>query len=311
MTKRRKGDLDRSSLFQSILGEIGAETGNDPAGNLIDISLLRYNPEQPRRHFDDDALEQLAASIRQHGVLEPVLVRRTGVHFELIAGERRSRAARLAGLNTIPAIVLEVDGNAALEISIMENLQREDLNAVEETDAVLQLLQLSLELEREQVVRLLQEIYNEERGRSSGGDPSTENDRTQVKELFTRLGRFTPSSFYVNRVPILSFPDDLLEAVRSGKLSFTKAQLIARIPDEAQRRELLRQALVEDLTVSQLRTRAARLKTSAASGSSQSADKVLARTRRLLSLSRLERLPAHDRARAELLLKELRELLET
>jgi ParB family chromosome partitioning protein len=308
MTKRRKGDLDRASLFQSILGEIGPES--DAPANQIDLNLLRYNPDQPRRHFDEAALEQLAASIRQHGVLEPVLVRRSGASFELIAGERRSRAASLAGLTSIPAVILDIGDNDALEISIMENLQREDLNAVEETEAVLRLLQLSLELERDQVIRLLQEIYNEERGRGNGGDAASEARRVQVRDLFTRLGRFTPSSFYVNRVPILAFPPELLEAVREGRLSFTKAQLIARVPDEAQRRELLSQALAEDLTVSQLRTRAARLKSAPKPDGGASTDKVLARTRRLLSQRRLDRLPARDRERAELLLKELRELLE-
>jgi ParB family chromosome partitioning protein len=303
---RRKGDLDRSSVFQSILGELGAES--DTATNLIDLSQLRYNPDQPRRHFDQHALEQLAASIRQHGVLEPVLVRRSGSEFELIAGERRSRAAVLAGLSSIPAIILDIDSNDALEISIMENLQREDLNAVEETDAVLRLLQLSLDLEREQVVHLLQQIYNEERGRGRG-EPAAEQERTQVRELFRRLGRFTPSSFYVNRIPILAFPSDLLDAVRDGSLSFTKGQLIARIPSGEQRRELLRQALAEDLTVSQLRTRISRLKT-AAILTEPATDRMLARTRRLLNQRRLERLPAHERARAEMLLKELRELLE-
>lgn len=305
MTRRRKGDLDRSSVFQSILGELGAE--NDTATNLIGLSQLRYNPDQPRRHFDQHALEQLAASIRQHGVLEPVLVRRSGSEFELIAGERRSRAAALAGLDSIPAIILDIDSNDALEISIMENLQREDLNAVEETEAVLRLLQLSLDLEREQVVHLLQQIYNEERGRGRG-EPAAEQERTQVRELFRRLGRFTPSSFYVNRIPILAFPSDLLDAVRDGRLSFTKGQLIARVPSEEQRQELLRQALAEDLTVSQLRTRISRLKTTTTL--EPATDRMLARTRRLLNQRRLERLPAHERARAELLLKELRELLE-
>lgn len=305
MSSKRRNDLDRDSLFKSILGDLGAEAAAD--GGMVEIASLRFNERQPRRYFDDEGLAELASSIARRGVLEPVLVRQTPEGLELIAGERRTRAARLAGLDHIPAIVLEVDDHAALEISIMENLQREDLNAVEETEAVLRLLELNLGYDRKQVVGLLQEIYNEERGRTSGG-AFDETRKNELRELLTRLGRFTPSSFYVNRVPILDFPRELLDAVRSGRLEFTKAQVIARIKNPERRLELLEAALEEGLSLSQIRARAARGGGAADEGGHEG--KALARTRRLLTAARLEKLSKRERARAELLIKELRELLE-
>ncbi len=299
-----KRDLDRGSLFKSILGDLGG--AEDGAGtNLIDISSIRFNNEQPRRHFDAAALAELSGSIASRGVLEPVLVRRQGSAFELIAGERRTRAALQAGLKQIPAVILEVDDDAALEISIMENLQREDLNAVEETEAVLRLLQLQLSFSREQVIAALQEIYNEERGRGAA-DAFSPAVKEELRALLARLGRFTPSSFYVNRVPILEFPTELLTAVREGKLEFTKAQVLARVKDTRLRKQILAQATDEGLTLSQIRSRIAGTDKPGA----KAADPELTSVRKLLTDKRLASLPAKERTRARKLLTELRELLE-
>lgn len=297
-----KRDLDRDSLFKSILGDLGSDDDAEST-NLIDIGQIRFNSEQPRRHFNEQALSELAESIDKRGVLEPVLVRRQGSGFELIAGERRTRAAQQAGLTQIPAVILAVDDDAALEISIMENLQREDLNAVEETEAVLRLLQLHLGQPRDQVITILQEIYNQERGRGTS-DTVAQELKDELRSVLTRLGRFTPSSFYVNRVPILDFPPELLNAVRGGKLEFTKAQALARIKSASQRKQLLEEAIREGLTLSQIRARSAGTKASSGAGERQ-----LAQTRRLLTDKRLAKLSTKDRQRADKLLAELRELL--
>ncbi len=297
-----KRDLDRDSLFKSILGNLGSDDDGETT-NLIPIAQIRFNSDQPRRYFDEQSLSELAESITKRGVLEPVLVRRRGDGFELIAGERRTRAAQQAGLEQIPAVILTVDDDAALEISIMENLQREDLNAVEETEAVLRLLQLHLGLGKDRVITVLQEIYNQERGRGAS-DTVAEDVKDEVRSLLARLGRFTPSSFYVNRVPILDFPPELLSAVRSGKLEFTKAQALARIKSDSQRKKLLEEAIKEGLTLSQIRARSAGTKVTAGVG-----EKQLAETRKLLTDRRLARLSAKDRQRANKLLAELRELL--
>jgi ParB family chromosome partitioning protein len=105
----------------------------------VSVEHIRPNPYQPRRHFDQASLEELADSIRTQGVLQPILLRRSDSAFELIAGERRLRAALLAGLRTVPAIVREVNEQKALELAIIENLQREDLNPIEQARAFAQL----------------------------------------------------------------------------------------------------------------------------------------------------------------------------
>ncbi len=296
-------DLDRDTLFKSILGDLGGSE-ESPSGSTISISQIRFNEDQPRRHFDDEALTDLAESISSRGVLEPVLVRRVGDAFELIAGERRTRAAMKAGLQQIPAVILDVGDNEALEISIMENLQREDLNAVEETEAVLRLLELHFRYSRQQVVNALQEIYNEERGRGRG-EAFTAETKQELRTVLSRLGRFTPSSFFVNRVPILEFPEELLTAVRSGELEFTKAQAITRVRDARRRRKLLDDALREGLTLSQIRARAKEQV-----GKTDDTSLELEQTRKLLTGRRIARLPARQRSRVEKLLAELRGLLE-
>lgn len=253
-TKRRRTDLDRAAVFEAILGDLGGAPEGDRAVGTVPIEAIVYNERQPRQFLDPAGLAQLAASIRERGVLEPVLVRRVGDHFELVAGERRTRAAREAGLTDVPAIVLDIDDREALEISIMENLQREDLNAVEETEAVLQLLQLSLDLDRPGTLALIGEVVQEARGRAGQGRFDGAHKGAAVG-LFERLGRFTPASFLANRVPILSFPEELLAAVRSGRLAFTKAQALARVEDAHERQRLLDEAIREDLSLSQIRRR--------------------------------------------------------
>lgn len=302
----RKGDLDRDAFFKTILGDIGTPAEAGP--ETIEVDSIVFNPGQPRRHFAEQALAELAESIRTHGVLEPVLVRRRDGGFELIAGERRTRAARLAGLTQVPAIILDVPDNEALEISIMENLQREDLNAVEETDAVLRLLELQLKMPRTAVVEVLQEIYNEERGRRATRRHG-EDVQEELRQIFARLGRFTPGSFFVNRVPILEFPEELLEAVRSGQLTFTKAQALARVPTARTRNRLLKEAIASDLSLSEIRARI-KAETGGSKGAVGKTDPGLAQTRSLLRAARVARLPAARQEKLRKLLKEIRALFE-
>jgi ParB family chromosome partitioning protein len=106
----------------------------------IEIGRIRPNPSQPRQHFDEQALDELAASIAERGVLQPILVREAGGGYELIAGERRWRAAQKARLHEIPALVREADEESSAEIALIENVQREDLNAIEEAEAYRQLI---------------------------------------------------------------------------------------------------------------------------------------------------------------------------
>jgi len=315
---KRRGNIDRAAVFEAILGGI-AETETETAHEgitTIPVRAIRYNSRQPRKHVAEAGLGELAASIRERGVLEPVLVRRVGGGFELVAGERRTRAAALAGLDEVPAIVLDVDEREALEIAIIENLQREDLNAVEETEAVLGLLELYLGSDRREAVALLQALYNEERGRITARKVS-ERERAAVHALFERLGRFSVSSFVSNRLPILDFPESLLAAVREGRLAFTKAQAIARVEDPDDRERLLNVAIAEDLSLSQIRRRITELRAGRealaarrAVGAFDRTQRLVSTTKRLLNKRRMVQLPPEKLARVNALLEELRSELE-
>ncbi len=131
--------------LSALLGEAArTPAAGEPAEGVreIEIARIRPNPHQPRMRFDDDALDELAQSIAQRGVLQPILLRPDGDGFQIIAGERRWRAAQRAQLHAIPAIVRDVDDSGTAEIALIENIQREDLNAIEEADAYKQLIHL-------------------------------------------------------------------------------------------------------------------------------------------------------------------------
>ena len=135
--------------LQALLGEQAVPTASPTEGaparsggvREIEIGRIRPNPEQPRIQFREEAIEELADSIAERGVLQPILLRPHGEGFEIVAGERRWRAAQRARLHTIPAIVREFDDTAAAEIALIENIQREDLNAIEEAEGFRQLIQ--------------------------------------------------------------------------------------------------------------------------------------------------------------------------
>ena len=132
--------------LQALLGEAARpaqDAQQEPRGGVreVEVSRIRRNPDQPRIHFDEDALEELAESIRHRGVLQPILLRADGDGYMIIAGERRWRAAQRAQLHSIPAIVRELDESAIAELALIENIQREDLNALEEAEGYRQLIE--------------------------------------------------------------------------------------------------------------------------------------------------------------------------
>jgi ParB family chromosome partitioning protein len=132
--------------LSALLGEAvrpASTDGTEAAGGVreIDIARIKPNPAQPRVQFDEDALDELAQSIGERGVLQPILLRPDGENFQIVAGERRWRAAQRARLHTIPAIVREIDESTSAEIALIENIQREDLNAIEEAEGYRQLIQ--------------------------------------------------------------------------------------------------------------------------------------------------------------------------
>ena len=139
VVRRRTPRLGRG--LSALLGDATSAPGGDRDGvRELAIADIAPHPGQPRRHFDDKALDELAASIGARGVLQPIVVRRAGDRYQIVAGERRWRAAQRAQLHTIPAIVRAFDEAATLEVALIENIQREQLNAIEEGEAYRRLI---------------------------------------------------------------------------------------------------------------------------------------------------------------------------
>ena len=183
----------------------------------ISLTLVVPNPHQPRRSFDDSSLAELAASIRSSGVIQPIVVRKVGLQYQLIAGERRLRAAKLAGLAAIPAIVREVDTVTQAQMALIENIQREDLNPIDRAQGYRTLIeQLGL---------------------------------TQA-ELAGRLGE--DRSSIANFLRLLDLSDSVKTMVRDGRLSVGHAKLIAGISDNLEQERLANLVLLQGLSVRNL-----------------------------------------------------------
>jgi ParB family chromosome partitioning protein len=265
-TSKTQSDI-RASKFREILNFVPEDlevvlNGNQAGINLEDkhqVSLLeiRLPQQQARHYFDPQKMEQLVQSVRKHGILEPLLVRPIpNGGYELVAGERRYRAAKEVGLAEIPVVVREMSFEDAVQIALVENLQREDLNPVEETEGILQLLAFKLDISLEEVASLLYRMHNQVKGRVThnvmGSLPSQ-----IVQATFEALGLMDWESFVTNRLPLLNLPIDILEALHQGKIAYTKAQALARVKDENQRRALLEEALAQDLSLHQIKERIA------------------------------------------------------
>lgn len=246
--KRDKPYGGKLSALDTLFGE-----APEAAAELIPIDQIKVRKEQPRRYFGDDEMNTLIASVREHGVLQPVLARPLGNNtFELVAGERRLRAAAEADLTQVPVVVREMSEGQAAELAILENLQRENLNPVEETDSILNLLSARLKKRAPDVIELIRQIYDEARGRSGNNVVSTE-EKGVIESFFASLGRFSISSFYTHRLPLLRLPEDLLDTVRQGRLEYTKALAIVKVKDKTTRADLIERAITENLSLVQLK----------------------------------------------------------
>ena len=218
----------------------------------VNIDKIRLPAQQPRRYFDPEKLSQLVQSVKEHGILQPLLVRAVNGEFELVAGERRLRAAKEAGLTEVPIITKELSDHQTLQIALLENLQREDLNPVEETEGILELLCMELDLNSGEVISILNQAANAKKR----GLDLTENVSRQLEIVglvLQGVGRFTAESFRTSRLPLLNLPDDVLEILRQGQLEYTKARAIAKLKDDGERRELLDKVLNENLSLSEIK----------------------------------------------------------
>jgi ParB family chromosome partitioning protein len=233
-----------------------AQLENQLSPNTIAISQITLPASQPRRYFDSQRLEELSASIKELGILEPLLVRPLPKNkYELVAGERRFKAAQMAGLTKIPVIVREMNDTVTYQVRLVENLQREDLNPLEETEGILELLAMRLELSQDKVIKLLQKMENEVKGKVVTPNVMGNSQGLIVEELFISFGRMKWDSFVKNRLPLLNLPLDVMKVLRQGKLEYTKARAIAKIKDEQIRKEFLEAAIKENLSLSEINQR--------------------------------------------------------
>lgn len=193
-------------------------------GGVVEINLgdLDPNPDQPRKAFDEEAIQQLAGSIREQGVLQPLLVTPTGSRYRIVAGERRYRACRVAGLDKVPCIVRSMDLIHQMEAALVENLQREDLNPIEAAKGIRALMH--------------QCGYTQEK-------------------VSSRLGKSRPA--VSNLLRLLSLPDQITDMVRDGRLSAGHARVLAGLDDKERQLALAALTVNEGLSVRQLEAAAA------------------------------------------------------
>lgn len=261
-TRKRTAKPELRNVAAILNRSVSSEASELPAQAALSaaIETIHLPARQPRRFFDPGKLAQLIESIKEHGILEPLLVRPLeNGEYELVAGERRLRAAREVGLAEVPIAVHDLDDRQALQVALLENLQREDLNPIEETDAILGLLMLALDVEKESVVSLFYQAHrSKHRGQELGQNVLSQLEI--VRDVMASVGRFTLDSFRASRLPLLNLPEDVLDVLRQGGLEYTKAQAIARVKDEPQRAELLKQAIAENLSLSEIKAKVKTLK---------------------------------------------------
>ncbi len=216
-------------LGRGLASLIPSATASMAAPAEIPLDRIKANPYQPRKSMADAALQELAASIAEHGVLQPVLVTETIDGYELIAGERRLRAARIAGLTRIPAVVRQLAGREQLEVALVENIQRADLNPLEEAEAYRQL---------------------------------TDSFGMSQDDVARRVGR--ARSTIANTLRLLDLADAVQSAVRDGTITEGHARAIASIEGTTEQEALLAAVSHRGLSVRQTEELARRLKTAAA-----------------------------------------------
>ena len=221
---RRKGDMQmkKTGLGRGLDALLPAANDSENTVNMIAITELDRNPDQPRRDFDEAGLQTLADSIREAGVLQPLLVVEQGGRYRIVAGERRFRAARIAGLDAVPCIVRNFTPEEQMEAALIENIQREDLNPIEEAAAVRQLMDAC--------------NYTQE-------------------QAAKRLGKSRPA--LANLLRLLNLPSSVQKDVIDGRLSAGHARVLAGVEDEKRQIALAELTVLEGLSVRALEKMAA------------------------------------------------------
>ena len=204
--------IDFNNLEEKIIKE---STSKD----IVEINLdeIRSNPYQPRKTFDDETLKELSDSIKEHGVFQPIIVKKSIKGYELVAGERRTKAARIAGLTTIPAIIRDFDDEEMMEIALLENIQRENLNPIEEAQAYESIINAT---------GMTQDVIAKKFGKS----------RTYI----------------TNMLGLLKLPDETKELVKNGDLSSSHARTLSKLENTDDINKLAKKIIEDNLNVRQI-----------------------------------------------------------
>ena len=187
--------------------------------DIVEIPLvdIRSNPYQPREYFDEQALKELADSIKEHGVVQPIIVKKSIKGYEIIAGERRTRASKMAGLEKIPAIIRDFNDQEMMEIALIENIQRENLNPIEEADAFAKII---------------------------------ENNNFTQEQVAQKFGK--SRSYVTNLLGLLNLPEKTKELVKEQKITMGHARVLSKISDEDLVDELAKKIIEEGLSVREI-----------------------------------------------------------
>lgn len=199
----------------ALISEANAESGSSPE-SMLPIDQIATNPLQPRKKFDDEELAELSDSIQQHGVLQPILVRKHGTKYEIVAGERRYQASKLAGLTEIPVCIKEINDEDVFQLALIENLQRTDLTPLEEAKGYRQLIK-DHGLTQEQLAKVLSKSR----------------------------------SAIANTLRLIDLPEEVQDLMEQSLLTAGHARAILAVPDESGRIKLAQKVVAENLTVRQ------------------------------------------------------------
>ncbi len=205
-------DINYNKLEEKIM-----ETVDENEVKELPLSKLRVNPYQPRKTFNEESLKELAESIKEHGVIQPIIVKKSIKDYEIVAGERRYRASRLAGKETIPAIIKDFTDEQMMEIAVLENLQREDLNSIEE---------------------------------ALGFEMLMKNLNLTQEALAKKVGK--SRSYITNMLGLLTLPTNVKELVKEGKISTSHARTLSKLEDKEKIEELANKIVNENLNVREL-----------------------------------------------------------
>lgn len=200
--------------LSALMGEAPVRSDEAPATNELDIDLIEPNPEQPRTRFAEENLNELAASIRANGIVQPIVVRKLGSRYQIVAGERRWRAAQRAELRRVPVVVKEVSDEKMLEIALIENIQRHELNPIEEANAYRKLI---------------------------------DNIGLTQEEVSTRVGK--ERSLIASSIRLLKLSERVQRLIIDGKLSFSHGRALLLTDDQNVQNLVAQQAIDEALSV--------------------------------------------------------------